>query len=306
MHFHDLNNRNKKSMRIPHPSDVLRPVTVPRFPIPLPQIGPERPFNPRVLLTSDAMFQMLGARHYNEKFMAFRRPSEATAFPNGLLSNGKVSETDMRRLKDMLHAILKTKAQVVSRFSQRQLNRTENLAKYKWNMFQQEFQRTAVTPNKVSRKQRYNFQNHPVFKDVEARRYTRGTKTSVHRHHFGRLHIRPAQTKRFRRKLRRTLRRLVTEYSNCPVHYVWKDQGVKYWPRWIKQGQCTNLKGQSCSIPPGMYCHEASYINLVILRYLCLADWPLTSCNWYRMHMPVLTQCRCGCSNVKVNSTNTR
>ncbi|KAF5406148.1 hypothetical protein PHET_00373 [Paragonimus heterotremus] len=304
MHFHDLNNRNQKPLRIPHPSDMLRPMTVPRLPMPLPRIGPERPFNPRVLLASEAMFQMLGARHYNENFMAFRRPWEATAFPNGLLSNGKVSGIDMRRLKDTLRAILRTKAETASQFPQRRPNRTENRAAYKWNPLQQEFELTGLTPNKAGRKQRYSFQNHPVSKDFEARRYTRGTRWSVHRHHVGQLYFRPAQTKRFRRKLRRTLRRLVTEYSNCPVHYVWKDQGAKYWPRWIKQGQCTNLRGQSCSIPPGMYCHEASYINLVILRYLCLADWPLTSCNWYRMHMPVLTQCRCGCSNVRVNSTS--
>ncbi|KAA3679129.1 noggin [Paragonimus westermani] len=305
IHFHELNGKNKNLIRFPHPSDMLRPVTVPRFPVPLPVIGPERPFNPLVVLTSEAMFQILGVRHYNEDYMAFRRPWEATAFPSGHLSNGDVSGINTRRLRDILHAILKAKPQTTNRFPQKWLNRTKNQSAYKWDMLQQEFGHISSTPNKVNRKQRYSFQRRPVFKEGETRRYTRGTKAAVNRQHSGRLHFRLVQTKRFRQKLRRTLRRLITEYSNCPVHYIWKDQGAKYWPRWVKQGQCTNLKGKSCSIPPGMYCHEANYINLVVLRYLCLEDWPLTSCNWYRMHMPVLTQCRCGCTNMHVNSTKT-
>ncbi|XP_046404150.1 5E5 antigen-like [Ischnura elegans] len=44
---------------------------------------------------------------------------------------------------------------------------------------------------------------------------------------------------------RRRLRRLLLSITHCPVRWTWKDVGIRFWPRWIKEGRCGG------KIPPG-------------------------------------------------------
>ena len=95
-------------------------------------------------------------------------------------------------------------------------------------------------------------------------------------------------------KKRRLIRKFLTNFNYCPVFYKWIDRGIKFWPRWIKEGHCVNIHG-SCSIPSGMFCHEDSHKTVMIFRYICLKNWVKENCKWYRMHIPIVTSCRCSC-----------
>jgi noggin len=85
------------------------------------------------------------------------------------------------------------------------------------------------------------------------------------------------------------LRRYLWTYSYCPVHYHWKDLGGKFWPRWIRQGQC--YRERSCSIPPGMTCKVKHSSTKTVLLWHCRT----TPCTWIRIKFPVITECACSC-----------
>lgn len=94
---------------------------------------------------------------------------------------------------------------------------------------------------------------------------------------------------------RRKLRNFLDLFSVCPVRYRWKDMGSKFWPRWIKEGSCVNL-AESCSYPEGLLCHEYQHKNIAVLRFLCMSDWAKNKCKWYKIYIPFLLACRCGCN----------
>ncbi|KAG8230909.1 hypothetical protein J437_LFUL002941 [Ladona fulva] len=36
----------------------------------------------------------------------------------------------------------------------------------------------------------------------------------------------------------RRLRRLLLSVTQCPIRWSWRDVGVRFWPRWVKEGRC--------------------------------------------------------------------
>lgn len=82
-------------------------------------------------------------------------------------------------------------------------------------------------------------------------------------------------------------------YTYCPVIYSWKDLGLRFWPRWIKDGRCFNKR--SCSIPPGMSCKPAASKQIVLLRWHCRNWQTAYYCSWIKIHYPILTGCSCSC-----------
>ena len=99
---------------------------------------------------------------------------------------------------------------------------------------------------------------------------------------------------RLSRKVRKKLEKFLWLYTQCPVIYRWKDLGLRYWPRWIKQGRCH--ANQSCSFPPGMSCRASEEREVVILRWHCQYWDPPRFCKWIPLHYPIVRQCTCGCS----------
>jgi noggin len=69
------------------------------------------------------------------------------------------------------------------------------------------------------------------------------------------------------KKQRRRVQKLVWSFTHCPVQFSWKDLGLRFWPRWLKQGGCWN--GRPCSIPPGMTCQPSANVTKTLLRWHC-------------------------------------
>ncbi|KAG9349908.1 hypothetical protein JZ751_026261 [Albula glossodonta] len=68
------------------------------------------------------------------------------------------------------------------------------------------------------------------------------------------------------KKARRKFLQWLWTYTHCPVVYSWKDLGVRFWPRYIKEGNCFNER--SCSFPEGMFCKPIKSITKTFLRAL--------------------------------------
>ena len=97
------------------------------------------------------------------------------------------------------------------------------------------------------------------------------------------------------RRTKKTIRKYIWNYTHCPIVYVWKDLGVRFWPQWIKEGHCYN--GRSCSIPPGMSCRPTGSETRTIFRWHCPLNkkGQITKCRWIRIHYPIITKCSCSC-----------
>ncbi|KAG5854628.1 hypothetical protein ANANG_G00039840 [Anguilla anguilla] len=67
------------------------------------------------------------------------------------------------------------------------------------------------------------------------------------------------------KKARRKFLQWLWTYTHCPVVYSWKDLGVRFWPRYIKEGNCFNER--SCSFPEGMFCKPIKSITKTFLRW---------------------------------------
>ena len=89
----------------------------------------------------------------------------------------------------------------------------------------------------------------------------------------GRVAMRPG--------VRRTLERWLLERAACRVRYTWRDLGVLFWPRWLRQGECKTLRAgasgydaelgdaDDCSWPPGMHCVTSASRKAHLLRWRC-------------------------------------
>ncbi|KAL8580023.1 hypothetical protein ACOMHN_061344 [Nucella lapillus] len=98
------------------------------------------------------------------------------------------------------------------------------------------------------------------------------------------------------KKQRRRLQKLVWSFTFCPVKFSWKDLGVRFWPRWLREGDCWN--GKPCSIPPGMTCKPSKNVNKTILRWHCgsrRSRRRRRHCRWISVLYPIITQCSCAC-----------
>ena len=103
--------------------------------------------------------------------------------------------------------------------------------------------------------------------------------------------------------------------SSCPVHFEWRDLGEFFWPRYVRQGECTGESRRSssgtgsasCSWPRGMTCNPADAEVLQILRWHCRRRKTpdllgLTTrqkirksykCRWIKVPYPVTSSCKC-------------
>ncbi|XP_071107926.1 noggin-2-like [Haliotis cracherodii] len=95
------------------------------------------------------------------------------------------------------------------------------------------------------------------------------------------------------KKDRRKFQKFLWSYSYCPVKYVWRDLGGRFWPRWIRDGLCSTQR--SCSLPPGMVCKPSKSTTKTILRWHCRKWQRRDACRWIKIRYPVITACACSC-----------
>ncbi|KAK3528879.1 hypothetical protein QTP70_011756 [Hemibagrus guttatus] len=96
------------------------------------------------------------------------------------------------------------------------------------------------------------------------------------------------------KKLRRRLQLWLWSYAFCPVVYAWRDLGSRFWPRYIKVGDC--LAKRSCSVPEGMTCRPFKTVHFTLLRWHCFSRRPY-KCTWISVQFPVISECKCSCPN---------
>ncbi|XP_013093820.1 noggin-like [Biomphalaria glabrata] len=99
---------------------------------------------------------------------------------------------------------------------------------------------------------------------------------------------------RLDKKTKNRVQNYLWSMTKCPVRYTWKYLGTKFWPRWIREGQCPK---KSCSIPPGMSCRPAETVNKTILMWRC----ENLHCAWKHFTFPILTKCTCSCKSSKLS-----
>jgi noggin len=91
------------------------------------------------------------------------------------------------------------------------------------------------------------------------------------------------------RKVRKYIRNYLWTYTFCPVNYRWRDLGERFWPRWIREGDCDS--GRSCSVPAGMHCKPQDSTTKTILWWHCRRK----SCYWIAIKYPIIVKCSCAC-----------
>ena len=94
-------------------------------------------------------------------------------------------------------------------------------------------------------------------------------------------------------KYKRIIQSWLHQETSCPVRYRWKDLGIRFWPRYIKEGFCDSSK--SCSIPPGMKCKSSAQTTMTILRWYCQGILEQKYCTWIRIRYPIISKCKCQC-----------
>ncbi|NXO01218.1 NOGG2 protein, partial [Rhinopomastus cyanomelas] len=95
------------------------------------------------------------------------------------------------------------------------------------------------------------------------------------------------------RKARRKVLRWLWARTRCPVLYTWKDLGVRFWPRYIKEGNC--LAERSCSLPEGMFCKPVKSVAKTFLRWHCQGWSSHKYCTWIPVQYPLISECKCSC-----------
>lgn len=95
------------------------------------------------------------------------------------------------------------------------------------------------------------------------------------------------------KKARRKFLQWLWTYTHCPVVYTWKDLGVRFWPRYMKEGNC--FSERSCSFPEGMSCKPVKSITKVFLRWYCQGFLKQKYCTWIQVQYPVISECKCSC-----------
>ncbi|XP_063073398.1 noggin 5 [Engraulis encrasicolus] len=101
------------------------------------------------------------------------------------------------------------------------------------------------------------------------------------------------QRLKINRRTRQKVRRWLWAHTYCPVMPVWKDLGVRFWPRYIREGRCASR--HSCSVPRGMYCKPHRSVNLTLLRWRCWGSSNFRSCSWIHVQYPIVSECECSC-----------
>lgn len=116
-----------------------------------------------------------------------------------------------------------------------------------------------------------------------------------------------------------SVRDWLVRLATCGLSYQWVDQGLAFWPRWLRQTDCVKSDGaHSCSFPSGMECMRAQTMHVKILAWLCLESGEgidgsrrkadrsdgtaergtggaMRRCLWKQVPYPVVTACKCSC-----------
>ncbi|XP_029433291.1 noggin-2-like [Rhinatrema bivittatum] len=95
------------------------------------------------------------------------------------------------------------------------------------------------------------------------------------------------------KKARRKFLQWLWAYTYCPVVYTWKDLGGRFWPRYIKEGNC--FAERSCSFPEGMYCKPVKSVTKTFLRWYCQGWARQKYCTWIPIQYPIISECKCSC-----------
>ncbi|TRY91301.1 hypothetical protein DNTS_028366 [Danionella cerebrum] len=95
------------------------------------------------------------------------------------------------------------------------------------------------------------------------------------------------------KKARRKFLQWLWMYTHCPVLYTWKDLGARFWPRYIKEGNC--FSKPSCSFPEGMTCRPIGSVSKTFLRWYCQGFQRQKYCTWIPVQYPIISQCKCSC-----------
>lgn len=66
---------------------------------------------------------------------------------------------------------------------------------------------------------------------------------------------------------RKVVEKWLQQKATCAVYFKWRDLGILFWPRWIKQGYCDTRS--TCSWPTGMHCVPAESNPIRILNWQC-------------------------------------
>ncbi|TGZ55604.1 hypothetical protein CRM22_010366 [Opisthorchis felineus] len=294
---------SKRTRRIPsgHFAQMIQTLTpdlAPTAPVAVPTNVNERPFNQSLILSPREMIRLLDESNYDSKFMTLYRPRNLV-HTSGVFFTRHLSKQRLSRLKEWLHLLkYKPSTNRARRETTRTGNRTVGARRERnanrfaaiYKRFRRiaEGHRALVIPRNSNGWLSFLHLNNSTYLPDERRTSPQNLKTRSKRRSR-------KQKEKIKRSVRKMLRSLLSDYTLCPVYYYWQDFGQTYWPRYIKQGFCVNFGGTSCSIPPGLFCKEAEFTDVTVLRYFCLVHWPQEKCKWYRTRLPVLTSCRCGC-----------
>lgn len=101
------------------------------------------------------------------------------------------------------------------------------------------------------------------------------------------LHVRVGK------KARRKFLQFLWSHTHCPVLYTWRDLGLRFWPRYVREGHCFTRR--SCSLPQGMFCKPSASVSKTFLRWYCQGFLPQKFCTWIPVHYPIISQCKCAC-----------
>ncbi|XP_053936630.1 noggin-2-like [Cuculus canorus] len=105
--------------------------------------------------------------------------------------------------------------------------------------------------------------------------------------------LEPGPRLRLGKKARRKVLQWLWAHTRCPVLYAWKDLGVRFWPRYIKEGNC--LAERSCSLPEGMFCKPVRSVTKTFLRWHCQGWSSQKYCTWIPVQYPLIAECKCSC-----------
>jgi len=79
--------------------------------------------------------------------------------------------------------------------------------------------------------------------------------------------------------------------TRCTVEPLWKDFGVRVWPRYVNCGKCSTKP--TCSLPSGMKCRPSKEKKIRLLYSFCSKD--VKKCFWSSFQVTVIRACSCSC-----------
>ena len=79
--------------------------------------------------------------------------------------------------------------------------------------------------------------------------------------------------------------------TRCSVEPLWKDFGVRVWPRYVNFGKCSTKP--TCSLPSGMRCRPSREKTIRLLYSFCPKN--VKKCFWSSFEAKVIRACTCSC-----------